>query len=134
MTAPTVWVLRGAQCRYVIVDHVRARIAGKRGGGAQPISLEEGALPAPELAEDILAIDEALTRLEAHDGRLGRIVQLKFFAGLADTGVVQGQDVGVLQVGGRGDLGQKALGANDCCQFGLEDLDGDLPFVLEIFS
>lgn len=62
---------------------MRARLAGERGGAAQAISLDEGALAVPDRAEDILAIDDALTRLEAHDARLGRIVQLRFFAGLA---------------------------------------------------
>jgi len=68
--------------RYVLVDHARARVAEKRGGGARPVSLDEGALPAVDRAEDLLAIEEALVRLEQHDGRLGQLVQLRFFAGL----------------------------------------------------
>ncbi len=69
--------------RYVLVDHARARIAEKRGGGARPVSLDEGALPSADRAEDLLAVDEALVRLEQHDPRLGQLVQLRFFAGLA---------------------------------------------------
>lgn len=68
--------------RYVLVDHARARVAEKRGGGARPVSLDEGALPAADRAEDLLSIEEALVRLEQHDARLGQLVQLRFFAGL----------------------------------------------------
>jgi RNA polymerase sigma factor (TIGR02999 family) len=69
--------------RYVLVDHARARVAEKRGGGARPVSLDEGALPAADRAEELLAIEEALVRLEHHDSRLGQLVQLRFFAGLS---------------------------------------------------
>lgn len=68
--------------RFVVVDHARARVAEKRGGGARPVSLDEEQLPPPDRAEELLAIDEALTRLEANDPRLGQLVQLRFFAGL----------------------------------------------------
>ncbi len=69
--------------RYVLVDHARARVAEKRGGGARPVSLDEGALPAADRAEELLAIEEALVRLEQHDPRLGQLVQFRFFAGLS---------------------------------------------------
>lgn len=68
--------------RFVVVDHARARVADKRGGGLRAISLDEAQLPPDHRAEDLLAIDEALTRLEGHDPRLGQLVQLRFFAGL----------------------------------------------------
>lgn len=68
--------------RFVVVDHARARVAEKRGGGARAVSLDEEQLPPPDRAEELLAIDEALTRLEANDPRLGQLVQLRFFAGL----------------------------------------------------
>ncbi len=68
--------------RYVVVDHARARLADKRGGGVRAISFDEDKLPPPDRAEDVVAIDEALTRLEGHDARLGQLVQLRFFAGL----------------------------------------------------
>jgi len=48
--------------------------------------------------------------------------------------VVQRQDVGVLEVGGGGDLGDEALGADHGGQFGAEDLDGDLAPVLEVLG
>jgi RNA polymerase sigma factor (TIGR02999 family) len=68
--------------RFVVVDHARARLADKRGGGMHPVSLEVEQLPPEDRAEEVIAIDEALTRLEAFDQRLGQLVQLRFFAGL----------------------------------------------------
>ena len=71
--------------RHVLVDHARARKRQKRGGGAVLVTL--GSLEAPaEPAEngvDVLALDEALTRLSAWDERQSRIVELRFFTGLS---------------------------------------------------
>jgi RNA polymerase sigma factor (TIGR02999 family) len=69
--------------RYVVLDHARARLANKRGGGMRAVSLEEEQLPSDDRAEEVIAIDEALTLLEGFDGRLGQLVQLRFFAGLS---------------------------------------------------
>ena len=69
--------------RFVLVDHARAEVTEKRGGGARAVSFDEDQLPPADRAEDLLAIDEALTRLERHDPRLGQLVQLRFFAGLS---------------------------------------------------
>ncbi|MCC7001034.1 MAG: sigma-70 family RNA polymerase sigma factor [Gemmatimonadaceae bacterium] len=68
--------------RFVLVDHARARSTEKRGGSGRDISLDEALLPADDRSDELLAIDEALTRLEAHDPRLGQLVQVRFFAGL----------------------------------------------------
>lgn len=70
--------------RRVLVDHARARLAGKRGGGLVVVPLEQAGDPeavASPLA-DVLAVDEALTRLAALDGEQARLVELRFFAGL----------------------------------------------------
>ncbi len=77
------FALAARAMRYVVVDHARARLAEKRGGGAIAISLEEALIPDVRGADELLAIDEALTRLESHDSRLGQLVQLRFFAGLS---------------------------------------------------
>jgi RNA polymerase sigma factor (TIGR02999 family) len=70
--------------RRILVDYARARHAKKRGGSAVLVSLDAAAedSPAPE-AGDILAIDEALERLAAHDPDQVRIIELRFFAGLS---------------------------------------------------
>lgn len=69
------------QMRRVLVDDARKRQAGKRGGGAQDLSLEHVSL-AVEPSFDILAIDDALDKLAAFDARKAEIVELRFFGGL----------------------------------------------------
>lgn len=69
--------------RQVLVDHARRKRAEKRGGDAERVELADIALP-PQLAlVDILALDEALNRLEQLDPTGLRIVELRFFAGLS---------------------------------------------------
>lgn len=68
--------------RSVLVDHARAKQAAKRGGGAERLELDEIAAVFAEEVPDLLALDEALTRLEAMDAELARLVELRFFAGL----------------------------------------------------
>jgi RNA polymerase sigma factor (TIGR02999 family) len=69
--------------RRVLVDHARSRGYAKRGGGAVRVTLEKGALLTAARTEEVMALDEALTRLEALDPRLAR-VELRFFAGLSN--------------------------------------------------
>jgi RNA polymerase sigma factor (TIGR02999 family) len=69
--------------RSVLVDHARRRNAQKRGGANERIPLDEISVLFEERASDLLALDEALTRLSAMDPQLGRIVELRFFGGLS---------------------------------------------------
>ncbi len=68
--------------RQILVDHARARGRQRRGGGATVLPLEPALVAAEERADDVLALDEALTRLSAFDERLGQIVEYRFFGGL----------------------------------------------------
>src|SRR5262249_13382920 len=69
--------------RNILVDNARRKRRPKHGGGRQRVPLEE-ALPAPpDDADGLLALDEALKRLEAEDPEAARIVQLRYFAGLS---------------------------------------------------
>ena len=72
----------GRAMRNILVDHARRKHALRRGGAQQRVDLELD-LPAdaPSL-DDTLAVDEALTRLEARDPRKVRLVELRVFAGL----------------------------------------------------
>jgi RNA polymerase sigma factor (TIGR02999 family) len=75
--------------RRLLVDHARGRGRDKRGGGQVKVSLDEGlGLPAGGGA-DVLAVDEALTRLEALDPQHARIVELRFFGGLTVDAVAR---------------------------------------------
>lgn len=79
--------------RQIAVDRVRAHCAAKRGGGVAHASLGQEAGPADgrDLA-DLLALDAALTRLEALEARLARLVELRFFGGMSleEAGAVLG--------------------------------------------
>src|SRR5262249_61871857 len=54
-----------------------------RGGGARAVSLDEVALVTEARAADLLALDEALSRLTGFDPRKGEIVELRYFGGLS---------------------------------------------------
>ncbi|MEO0558593.1 MAG: ECF-type sigma factor [Bacteroidota bacterium] len=69
--------------RMVIIDHVRAQRAQKRGGGARPLPLDEVHLVLADPPEHVLALDEALQQLSRLDERQAEIVQLRYFAGLS---------------------------------------------------
>ncbi len=68
--------------RRILLMHARKKQAAKRGGGQRAVTLEEGQLAASAQAEELLAIDEALTHLEHLDERLARVVEYRFFGGL----------------------------------------------------
>ena len=70
--------------RRILVDFARARRNLKRGGGVQPVSLDDVTVVAPERSADLLALDEALDRLAALNPRLGRVVELRYFGGLTE--------------------------------------------------
>jgi len=69
--------------RSVLVDFARSRGAQKRGGGRQPLVLDEALHVSAENAEHLLELDAALEKLEALDPELSEVVQLRFFAGLS---------------------------------------------------
>jgi RNA polymerase sigma factor (TIGR02999 family) len=68
--------------RQILVEHARGRQAAKRGGGQYRLSLSriDRLASAPDV--DLLALDEALGRLEALDPQKSRIVELRYFGGL----------------------------------------------------
>ena len=69
--------------RSVLVDHARRRGAAKRVTGRERVPLEHVLDLFEEHTSDLLALDEALTRLTTMDPELGRIVELRFFGGLS---------------------------------------------------
>ena len=80
--------------RRVLVDHARGRNAQKRGSGATLVTVSDlDDLPKPSSeAVDLVALDDALSRLSTLDARQGRIVELRFFGGLSieETAAVVG--------------------------------------------
>lgn len=69
--------------RRVLINYALARAAQKRGGGARRTAVDIDALPAPGTDEQMLALDEALRRLEQRNERYGRVVECRFFAGMS---------------------------------------------------
>jgi RNA polymerase sigma-70 factor (ECF subfamily) len=69
--------------RRILLMHAREHRAAKRGGAAQKISLDEIAIFSPAQAEELVYLDELLTRLAALDAQQERVVELRFFAGLS---------------------------------------------------
>lgn len=70
--------------RQVLVDHARAWGAEKRGGGVTPVTLQEELAGVRSDPEEVLALDQALDRLDVLDSRLRQVVELRYFAGLHD--------------------------------------------------
>ena len=69
--------------RRVLVDHARGRNAAKREGSQHKLALDEALSFASEREFDVLALEEALSRLEKQDPRQAKIVELRFFGGLS---------------------------------------------------
>lgn len=69
--------------RRILIEHARATGRIKRGGRARQVPLAGVDLGQEARLEDVLAVDEAIVRLEARDGDLARLVRLRFYAGLS---------------------------------------------------
>jgi len=70
--------------RRVLVDHARERAAAKRTGGKARVELHEGVAAQQPRGEEMLALDEALTRLAVCDARQARVVEMLFFGGMTE--------------------------------------------------
>ena len=79
--------------RQILVERARARRAVKRGGSRIRVTLDAGLLAADAPAIDLEALDEALTRLEALDAELARVVEVRFFGGLSIEEAAETLDV-----------------------------------------
>jgi RNA polymerase sigma-70 factor, ECF subfamily len=69
--------------RRILVDHSRSRHAQKRGKGFERVFLEEAEGVFKGKASDVIALDEALTRLAEFDPQQARLVEMRFFGGLS---------------------------------------------------
>jgi RNA polymerase sigma factor (TIGR02999 family) len=69
--------------RHILVDHARSYQTAKRGSGAHKLSLDEAVAVTEARDIDLIALDDALTGLDAVDSQQGRIVELRFFGGLS---------------------------------------------------
>ena len=88
--------------RRVLVEHARARNRVKRGGHAQTISLDAGTISFATASStfgehflDMLALDEAMRRLEGFDSRKTKVVEMRFFAGMENEEIAAVLDISV---------------------------------------
>lgn len=69
--------------RQILVDRARRKAAAKHGGDQERVELEDSDLAIEPPSLDLLALDEALAKLEARNPRQARLVELRYFAGLS---------------------------------------------------
>ena len=69
--------------RHILVDAARKRGTGKRGGQFVRMNLDEVSAISPDRGSEVIALDEALTRLAEIDPRKARVIELRFFGGLS---------------------------------------------------
>ena len=84
--------------RFVLTDHARQRAAEKRGGDQVVVSLDERLHETPVRIDEVIALDDALTRLETLDQRQARVVECRFFAGLSVQETAQALGVGAATI------------------------------------
>jgi RNA polymerase sigma factor (TIGR02999 family) len=75
--------------RRILVERARHKKRQKHGGGLRRHDTADVDIVAPEPREDLVALDEALSRLETIDADAARVVQLRYFAGLTSAEAAQ---------------------------------------------
>jgi RNA polymerase sigma factor (TIGR02999 family) len=79
--------------RRILVDHARHRHAAKRGGAAPKVALDEALVVSDQAAEDVLQLNELLTRLDELDEQQARVVELRVFGGLTVEEAAEALDI-----------------------------------------
>jgi RNA polymerase sigma factor (TIGR02999 family) len=86
---PRFLVYAGRVMRSVIVDIARQRATERRGGGAEHVTFTTRVADRAAEAEEIVRVHEALAALEKVDGRMARVVEMRYFAGMADVEIAE---------------------------------------------
>lgn len=73
----------------ILIDHARRRLAAKRGGGEAPVTLNEYGVQPTLPPEELLALTDALERLELQSPRLRTVVEYRFFGGLEEQEIAE---------------------------------------------
>jgi RNA polymerase sigma factor (TIGR02999 family) len=81
--------------RRILVDYARQHTRAKRGGGAQQVTLDDAMLVSKDNASEMLAVDEALQKLEQLDKRKGQVAVMRFFAGLTTEEAAEALSISV---------------------------------------
>ena len=84
------FALASRAIRRVLVDHARHRLRLKRGGGAAKVPIEFAEhLSSTVPSTDLVALDDALTRLREKDETKCKVVEMRFFGGLTNTEIAE---------------------------------------------
>jgi RNA polymerase sigma factor (TIGR02999 family) len=83
------FALAAQSIRQILVDYARRRKAAKRGGEALKITLSAAGARSEADNQDLLAVHEALTKLEDLDRHLARVTELRFFGGLSENEIAE---------------------------------------------
>ena len=70
--------------RRILIDYARGHRAARRGGEQERVDLDDATLAAVEQSESLIALHEALVRLEQLDPRQARVVECRFFGGMTE--------------------------------------------------
>jgi RNA polymerase sigma factor (TIGR02999 family) len=84
--------------RDILIEQIRRRATIKRGGDRRRYELEDVELEIQAPAEDVLAVGEAVERLESDDPRKGQIVNLRFFVGMTVEETAAALDLSVTTI------------------------------------
>lgn len=87
------FALAARAMRQILVDYARERGAQKRGGDRRRTTLDDAAIPVEMIAEEMIAIDRALTRLEEVDEWLARLVEWRFFGGMTEEEIARAENI-----------------------------------------
>jgi RNA polymerase sigma-70 factor, ECF subfamily len=79
--------------RHILVDHARGVSREKRGNGIRDVPLDEAFLFSPQKSSDLVALDEALSRLADSSARKAKVVELRYFGGMSVEEVAEALEV-----------------------------------------
>lgn len=77
------------QLRYILIDYAKTSLRQKRGGGRIRVTLPDSPDLSTPQEEDVITLNDALTRLEKLAGRPAQVVDLRFFAGMTEKEIAE---------------------------------------------
>jgi RNA polymerase sigma factor (TIGR02999 family) len=84
--------------RQILVNHAKSRQTGKRGSGEFAISIDDVQLAVNQEAAEVVALHEALTRLQEIDPRKSQVVEMRYFGGLSIDETAEALGISVITV------------------------------------
>jgi len=87
------FALAARAMRQILVDYARERHAKKRGGDRRQTTLDDQALSVEAIADQMIALDRALGRLEEVDEWLARLVEWRFFGGMTEDEIAAAEQI-----------------------------------------